>query len=971
MGRGGPLDHPELREVEQLLDTREIAEAQRRLAKYGDRPELAIGVAYLTARLLHARGRLDLPGLSERLRELIAKVGDFPQAAELLELATTGKKRSSRPPPPTSVAPSPATGDAPPKSVGKRETAPPATAPSGSPVPEPALTLDDIGPVMGAAVGRPNLSEDPAGTDIDTSATRGASWPPKPKAAATPEPPAEPRRGIPSRPPMPERPVHASPFGRAPGPTAPAADRRPVPSVPPAERKPGTEPPNTVRASPRAPAPKAVPHEPIPTTSLEPDLAPSTRGGRRYAPISGLDSFAEKKLPAPEKAAPARVDAKDIPRAPPVPQFRENYALPSYAPGRIETEHEVVRTKSLLPRDAGRYSEAPRGTEVLESRVRPSRAPKAPDERPVRETVPHTPAKIRSGGPPKETSVLPSLFEIASWIDEGRNRDAIAAINRAGPDAGPEFKVLRARALAGAGYVDQAFDALTRLEADRGLDPELRAACARLFVELGAPDRALFLAKQALDADPDRPLIRLTYALAAVRSTRRRADAGLLDQADRTLERLQGREGPLPALFQALKACIQAGAGDPERAISIAQRALGLDPKAEDALAAIAEAHARLGNAQDARQAWARLQEISSAEADALAKVLAHHGVPVQGRASPPAPDPEVPVFASVEKELVSGNRGTAIRAVEYAAAEAVRRMAKPPAETGLTLVATVGASFLTTAPVLSSFAPFDLSLYSVRRVEAAIDVLYGTERRPRALNEEGDLVLFLGAYLGEALRMAYDAHWEGSAREPDAACLVVGDRHVYPFRMVQMRLRQGKRASLGDAIASAVPRPDASALGTRIENPVPTPVPWAPRAWPKPSEVGALGRSIARSPIGKYCEDFAEGPLDRTTASLIALDTYLALVAPPDVRPDPDAAWMRRIAVLAGGYVGETLRELVGGEWAPGADLAEDALAFKLTLRGAVDATPVAHVLERVSGARSSSLVDYAKTLMRRAERL
>src|SRR6185295_8891226 len=136
----------------------------------------------------------------------------------------------------------------------------------------------------------------------------------------------------------------------------------------------------------------------------------------------------------------------------------------------------------------------------------------------------------------------PTLFEIASWIDEGRHRDAIAAVNRAREGAGPEYAVLRARALAGAGYVDQAFDALQKLEVDRDLDPELRAACARLFVELDAPERALTLAKQALAADPERPLIRLTYALAVVRASRRHPDPALLEQAERALDKLQGRE---------------------------------------------------------------------------------------------------------------------------------------------------------------------------------------------------------------------------------------------------------------------------------------------------------------------------------------------------------------------------------------------------------------------------------------------
>ncbi|HEX7669466.1 MAG TPA: hypothetical protein VF395_07785, partial [Polyangiaceae bacterium] len=83
MGRGGPLDYPELREVEALLDTRDIAEAQRRLARMGDRADLADGVSYLTTRLLHARGRLDLEGMADRLRELVSRLPQFPEAQKL------------------------------------------------------------------------------------------------------------------------------------------------------------------------------------------------------------------------------------------------------------------------------------------------------------------------------------------------------------------------------------------------------------------------------------------------------------------------------------------------------------------------------------------------------------------------------------------------------------------------------------------------------------------------------------------------------------------------------------------------------------------------------------------------------------------------------------------------------------------------------------------------------------------------
>ena len=91
MGSSGPLDHPELRDVERLLDAKDVAEAQRLLAQLGTRRELSDGVAYLSARLLHARGRLDLSSVAERLRELLARSPNFPEATAFLERAVDGR----------------------------------------------------------------------------------------------------------------------------------------------------------------------------------------------------------------------------------------------------------------------------------------------------------------------------------------------------------------------------------------------------------------------------------------------------------------------------------------------------------------------------------------------------------------------------------------------------------------------------------------------------------------------------------------------------------------------------------------------------------------------------------------------------------------------------------------------------------------------------------------------------------------
>ncbi|HEX4477003.1 MAG TPA: tetratricopeptide repeat protein [Polyangiaceae bacterium] len=946
MGSAGPLGHPELRVIERLLDANDVVEAQRRLADLREANEFADGIAYLTTRLLYLRGRLDMRGVADRLRELLAKAEAFPEARAFLEEAEHGVL-NTLPPAPPSLQQAAVRGP----TSSQRQRA-------SKPDPE-AVTKTD--PHATAA--------------LDTEASRKAAWPPMSAFPGFPNEPSKPA-------PIPTAPVAAREQS---APATSVAKGKSVPGPRIRSRRAATEVnvEENDNPRPRSRPPSEAPQDRASRGSHPPSVKPQKR---RFTPITGLEAISEwqpsvrertdgerREPPIPRSIIPA------IPRAPAIPQFRDNDAPPSYAPEDKENDRDPIHTKSLLPLGAGRYSESPQSTDVVKAR---RRAPRNPIRR---GTAPPAPASARPRGPrpvapsmpqgaaarnsPSDVPPLPTLFEIGSWVDEGRFRDAIAAVNRAGPDASPEYAVLRARALAGAGYADQAFDALERLDAFGLLEAELRASCARLFVELGDPARALKSAKQALDTDPDRPLVCLTYALAAVRTARRKPDDMLLQNAQRTLARLEGREGPLPAAFQALKACVQAGVGDPERAISMAQRALGLDPKSPDALAAVAEACARLGRIHEARQAWTKLREISVDEAEALAPLLAQAGVSAKDPRSPAGAE-RPPLWSTPELDLVEGKRLEAIQAVEEVANSMVGRVSRSTAESGFTAIATVASTFLTLSPVFSSFAPFDLSLFGLRRLESALDVLYGRERRPRLPSDDAKIVLLLGSYVGETLRLARSGFWEGGLGELEAARVVTDSESWHPFRIVKARLQAGRRATLRDALSNVLVKPGTEPWRTRLANPVAPPVPWAPAAWPRPSEVASIGRSLPRSPVGLYCAEFAEGALDRSTASLIALDSYLDLVAPRAATPDPDAAWTRRVAILAGGYVGETVRELIGGDWVYGVDSADDALGFRLMLRGTVQATPVAHVLERVIGARSSTLVDYAKTLMRRAGR-
>src|SRR6185503_14815391 len=171
---------------------------------------------------------------------------------------------------------------------------------------------------------------------------------------------------------------------------------------------------------------------------------------------------------------------------------------------------------------------------------------------------------------------------------------------------------------------------------------------------------------------------------------------------------------------------------------------------------------------------------------------------------------------------------------------------------------------------------------------------------------DETSLILLLGAYVGETLRLAHSGHWDGHTGDMSDARVVCGSEHWFPFRVMSGRIRQGRRASLDDGLRGALQHPGTAPWNARLPNPVAPPSPWLPNSWPRPSEIAYIGRSLAASPIGLYCADHARGALDLSTASLIALDMYLDLVAPRGAAPDADSAWTRRVAALIGGYVGE-----------------------------------------------------------------
>ncbi len=86
----GPLADSRLQEIESRLNAGRFDEAQRLLSTIGNLPNAETASAYFATRLLFQRGRMDRSGVIQRLRELLARVPEFPEAARMLAAAEAG-----------------------------------------------------------------------------------------------------------------------------------------------------------------------------------------------------------------------------------------------------------------------------------------------------------------------------------------------------------------------------------------------------------------------------------------------------------------------------------------------------------------------------------------------------------------------------------------------------------------------------------------------------------------------------------------------------------------------------------------------------------------------------------------------------------------------------------------------------------------------------------------------------------------
>jgi hypothetical protein len=419
------------------------------------------------------------------------------------------------------------------------------------------------------------------------------------------------------------------------------------------------------------------------------------------------------------------------------------------------------------------------------------------------------------------------------------------------------------------------------------------------------------------------------------------------------------REGPIAGLSLALRAALFAELGDAARAVSLAQNALQQEPRQLDALAAIAVASARLGLRSDAVRAQQRLRELSAEEASVNEQALRRHGLLLEESVGPLQASGArmTSLWGSVEAALVSGDREPAVRELSEACANHVNTMSRRGGAEGWSLLARTAARLFTGLPVLSHFAPYDCSVFSVDRLDAALSLIYGKGGQARSDEAVEQLV---GAYVGESFRQAFGAEWQGVPAFPLSATIEGIGISARPCERVRERLLRGV------PLAMEPPRslhPGADPLGNSVPLTLSPPSPWDPSPFPSPEQVQELGRLLPQSVVGLYTAQELQLPLDHSVSGAVAIDRYVALLVPPKAPPDPDAAWTRRVAILLGGYLGEVLVDAVGAQW-ENSGRASGHESYRLVLPHGTLTQPVTRVLDRLSGRRVSPLSEYVSRL-------
>ena len=311
-----------------------------------------------------------------------------------------------------------------------------------------------------------------------------------------------------------------------------------------------------------------------------------------------------------------------------------------------------------------------------------------------------------------------------------------------------------------------------------------------------------------------------------------------------------------------------------------------------------------------------------------------------------------------LELALASGKREAVLAGLDKLAARDLDSLLgqKTPRFTEL---AGEAANFFARAPVTRFFAPFDLTLDSVERLDAIIALLVP----PGITQGYYALRVSFSAYLGECVREASGGSWQGTLAEPENASVRRDGGTYVPWDELGRAFGAGESLRKG---SGPPPHPGAEPADEAVHVVGVTPTPWEPRRWPSLSETKEMTRAITSSPLGVWAARCMKIPLDRTPASLRALDRYASLLNPRSATPASDS-WVRHAAVLVGGYVAELICLHGGARFSENDASPEGPLRFEVLLPDGRAVYPMLVAYERFTGKRTESIARFFESCLAR----
>ena len=339
--------------------------------------------------------------------------------------------------------------------------------------------------------------------------------------------------------------------------------------------------------------------------------------------------------------------------------------------------------------------------------------------------------------------------------------------------------------------------------------------------------------------------------------------------------------------------------------------------------------------------------------------------------APPPGPESTpLPLTLGIEKKplgpwdalehaLSSGNREAVVSGLDKLAARDLDALLGQKKPRFAELAGEV-SRFFSRTPVARYFAPFDLTLDSVERLDELLKLLVP----PAITGGYYALRVSLSVYLGECVREASGGDWEGTLAEPETFTVVRDQGRYVPWTEVARALGEGESLRKG---AGSPPHPGAEPPEEVVQVVAETKTPWDPKPWPSLTQAQELTRALASSALGVWAARCAKVPLDRTPASLAAIDRYAMLLNPRGADPGQSVSWVRHAAVLTGSYVAELACLHAGGRFTENDAAPAGPLRFEVLLPNGRAVYPLLFAYERLAGKTRETFTKFYESCLER----